>query len=239
MTPILCLLPQEVYYRKRTHLVDFIGNVEDNENNKNNVFAWLYIAYCRLRDKPYRFKFETEELFNDTAALCTMVLHDDDMPAEHYWDYYDTIRAKARWIYQAKLTMWLAYGLLSLIEPNSRKINGFLQAIDNKYNSADELAVYREVVLDYIAKAKAIGIHATPDDFPLQLLPPREDIELWNNIEWNKVTQDFQTEQIEQLLSLWEEGNDKLLILKRIYAAFLEEEQRRLKEEIALDELPF
>ena len=74
---LLTRLPQELFYQKRLRLSDFIGT--------SDVYDLLYTAFSYAeKNNTYHFKFETLDVFTNVAVLCTMVLHDDDIPAAHY-----------------------------------------------------------------------------------------------------------------------------------------------------------
>ena len=225
---LLTQLPQELFYQKRLRLSDFIET--------SDVYDLLYTTFIRVKDKPYTFKFETLDVFNNAAALCTMVLHDNDQPAEHYNDCWDSIYRMSTTRYRAQLTMWFGYGLLSLLQPSQSKIDRFLNSIDNPCNQDAVGKMYKEAVLEFIQDAKERNLQITAYDFPLQILSTKENLTLWNRIDWKKTTHDFQTECIDQILEYWDDYTDKQHILDWIRRAFLDEEEQKRKEQ---EENPF
>ena len=230
---LLTRLPQELFYQKRLRLSDFIGT--------SDVYDLLYTAFSYAeKNNTYHFKFETLDVFNNVAVLCTMVLHDDDIPAAHYRSYWDYIKCKSDTTYQARLTMWLTYGILSLVQPTSGKTDRFLQKIDNKYNLQDQGDIYKNAVLDFIKTAQERKLQMTIYDFPLRMLSTKENPTCWNSINWKEITNDSQTEDIDKVIDIFGDYTDKVRILDMIRKAFiLEEEERKREEQENPYNLPF
>lgn len=231
---ILTLLPTKLYFRERTRMIDYI--------NDNEVYRLLYKAFTRVINHPYNFQFGELEAFNNTVLLCTMILHDDDVPSAHYEMYWNYALSLYSWKYAARLTMWMVYGLLSLLDSEADRLGPFLFRIEKHHHrpndpNDDYTIDYRETIMEFIEQARERHLQLTREDFPLTLLST-EDKWKWEDINWRASTKDFATDNIDAILALWTKKKDKLFVLREIKGGFLADEER-IREEQECNDLPF
>ena len=231
---ILTLLPTKLYFRERTRMIDYI--------NDNEVYRLLYKAFTRVKNHPYNFKFGELEAFNNTVLLCTMILHDDDMPSAHYEAYWNYALSLYSRKYAARLTMWMVYGLLSLLDSEADRLEPFLFRIEKHHYrpndpNDDYTTDYRETIMEFIEQARERHLQLTREDFPLTLLST-EDKWKWEDINWRASTKDFETDNIDAILALWTKKKDKLFVLREIKGGFLADEER-IRQEQECNDLPF
>ena len=230
---LLTLLPKELYFRSRSRLTDYTANM---------VYNLLDLAFAKVENNPYNFKFGELEAFNNAVLLCTMVLHDDDMPSVHNREYNEYTRTLYQQRYAARLTMWMVYGLLSLVTSETDRLKPLLLRIA-KYNYSEEdsyTADYRQAIYEFIEEVRAQHLQLTREDFPLTLLSTAENDQWrWIGIKWKECTEDFETDNIDGILALWTKKNDKLFVLSEIRKAFEEEEERIRQQQEQENELPF
>ena len=124
---LLTLLPKELFFRNCSRLTDFTANM---------AYNLLDLAFAKVENNPYKFKFNELEAFNNAVLLCTMVLHDDDMPSVHYKEYNEYTHRLYAQVYAARLTMWLVYGLLSLVTSEADRLKPLLLRIA-RYNYSE------------------------------------------------------------------------------------------------------
>ena len=239
---LLTLLPTKLYFRERSHLADYVSD--------SQVYNLLNQAYAKVCKKPHKIagKIQTVEIFNNAVLLCTIVLHDDEIPSEHYfeyWKYTKDVQYKDKPVYTARLTMWMVYGLLSLVTSEADRLKSLLISINENnctsgYPVDDDAVIYRQAICEFIDEARAQHLQLTCEDFPLTLLSTAENDQWrWNGIKWKECTEDFETDTIDGILALWTKKKDKLFVLKKIWKAF-EEDEKRIQREIELEnELPF
>lgn len=215
---ILTFLPIRLYFRERRRLKDF---TTDNE-----VYQLLHKAYADMENKPYPFEFKEWEAFNNAVLLCTLILHDDDIPSTNYNEYWNyTYSLYADNLYGARLTMWMVYGLLSLITTDDDELDDLLPRIE-KDNYEPYTADYRQAIRDFIQEAKCKDLELTKDDFPLTMLSTKDKWK-WKNINWYASTNGFDVDYINDILDLWATKDDKLSVLYKIKDAFIEHERHK------------
>lgn len=237
---LLTLLPKELYFREHSQLTDYVSN--------SQVYNLLYQAYTKVCQKPHKIagKIQTVEIFNNVVQLCTIVLHDNEIPSEHYfeyWKYAKGVQYKDRPVYTARLTMWMVYGLLSLVSTEADRLKSLLICInENNCTSGNpvdnDAIIYRQAIYEFIEEARGQHLQLTHADFPLTLLSTAEEWK-WSNIEWKECTEDFMTDTIDGILALWAKKDDKLFVLEEIRKAFDEDEERIRRKIEQENELPF
>lgn len=232
---LLTLLPKELYFRNCSRLTDYTANM---------VYNLLDLAFAKVENNPFNFKFSELEAFNNAVLLCTMVLHDDDMPSVHYKEYDNYARSLYKQTtYPVNLTMWLVYGLLSLVTSEADRLKPLLLRIERHHYLLNDpyyayTSAYRQAIYEFIEEARGQHLQLTREDFPLTLLSTAEEWK-WSNIEWKECTEDFETDTIDGILGLWTKKNDKLFVLSEIRKAFEEEEERIRQQQEQENELPF
>lgn len=167
---ILTQLSPEKFFHERTELREYTDSSE--------VYDLLYTAFIEIQNLPYWFNqsFSAEKVFNDATMLCTMVLHDDNEPFKRYADYWDYIGGEHLLLdgkgdllecFQSNITMWLVYGLLSLIYPKQGKIDRFLIKLQRECTEFE--VPCKKPIQNAIEIAKARGLQLSVSQFPVCL----------------------------------------------------------------------
>lgn len=208
----LLQLPRDFIYKDRSSLDDFLTGDELNKK--------LYGVYLTVKDRPYNFKFEPEQAFNEAYYIATVAANDKhpELCVRNMWQ---TAKHDMGWAYAADLVMSMVYAILSLQENKSEMVKFALQVMERENYGQFHFPFFRDIV-----------IHTSKRYNSDLSIKPCSMADIPFGFEYLRVTDNFQQESIRELVSMLGSNADKLEMINDIEA------EQKYREELDAN-LPF
>ena len=212
----LVRLPEEFVYTPKGTLDEFLRSDDLNKE--------LYKVYLRVKDRPYYFKFEVEDAFNEAWYIATIVMNDPH-PELILRDLWYIAKGDIGWAYAANLVMSMVYAIISLQTDKSEQTQYFLMLMEGASYGEDHFPYFKAMVETAKTKYKS--------DFTIRPRPLKETES--RSINYNFLTEGYDQQCIRDIVMLFPSKEEKLALIDRIERC-QENEERILAED---DGLPF
>lgn len=212
----LVRLPKEFIYTNKSTLDEFLRGDDLNKE--------LYKVYLNVKDRPYYFKFEVEDAFNEAWYIATIVMNDPH-PELILKDLWYTAKGDIGWAYAANLVMSMVYAIISLQVEKPETINYVLMLMEGASYGEDHFPFFKAMVENTKIKYKS--------DFTIRPQPLKETEN--KNVNYRFLTEEYDQQCIRDIVMLFPSKEEKLALIDRI-ERYQENEQRISGED---DDLPF
>ncbi len=196
-------IPRELVYTDRRTLDDFLR--EDDLNKE------LYKVYLRVKDKPYYFKFDAEDAFNEAYYIATMAMNDPH-PELDVKEWLWIAKEDMGWRYAANLVMSMVYAILYLQQDQPEQIGYVLTIMEGQDYGEDHFPDFKAMAEQEKRRFKSdLSIRPYPID-------ELEYISVMHKrpISWQTVTEDFDQNNIRELVSLLQTKDERLKLIDLI-----------------------
>ena len=190
-------LPSQFIYTDRRTLDDFLR--EDDLNKE------LYKVFLRVKDRPYYFKFSTESAFNEAWYIATMAMNESH-PELNVREWWYIAKRDIGWAYAANLVMSMVFTLLSLQEDKTDAIDYVLEKMKSANYGEEHFPDFKE----HVEKCE----RRFNSNFELCPYPVDELREM--PISWKDVSNDFEQEDIRELVALFPSQEEQLKLIDLI-----------------------
>lgn len=193
----LLRLPKEFVYSPKNTLDEFLKGDDLNKE--------LYKVYLMVKDRPYVFKFEVEDAFNEAWYIATIAMNDPH-PELILRDLWYTAKNDMGWAYAANLVMSMVYAIISLQADKLEKTQYLLMLMDGSSYGEEHFPYFKAMVENTKIKYKS--------DFTIRPCP----LEVTEDriIDYRFVTEEYEQQCIRDIVMLFPSKEERLAIIDRI-----------------------
>lgn len=238
-----------MYNPMYNHRIFIYRNREDIDAFLEEGQLWrdLYDVFLRTKDNTYYLKISSARMFNEVRYQCVRVMLDKH-PEENIWrNYLNDARDRLGWRYASDLCFSMVYAVLSLLKNPPEQVVRFCKVLhDSKLKTEpDYFPDFDTFVREYKQKGICYDIDLSAEaESPsvIRSLACLDEHFIIDSDWWRKITSNFEQQSIRDIVSLWNDKEEKLEIVNMIEDAFdyciqqEEEEKRRIEEQ---NDLPF
>ena len=161
-----------------------------------------------LHEKPFDIKSDDVRVFNEVYYQMTRMMYERPAPRD-LAKYIEDIRGNMGWNYSVELVMTLLYFFNALNSNNQRKLNRFLAiTISERYKKCSYWEPFNKCY-NKTRRSRSLSYDFSPRPVPVSDLGNKY-------VHWQKITKDFDTSAILEILGLWKDIKDRNVLLEMI-----------------------
>lgn len=204
-------LPRELLWCEVESMDEFFELEPVNED--------LYSVFIRLREEPFAIQADPLKVFNEVYYQATRLVNEKPMPHE-LKDFENDVKANMGWKYSSDLVISMAYWLLQLSEDAHTELNTVLKnEIRHRYMGRAFWEPFRRLYSKLAGRKVRVQFHFHPRPTDPSLIKTMY-------INWEEVTHHYKYECIEDVLDIFEDYPNKMMLASFILESCMEDSKK-------------